>query len=147
MTLPKNKIGRKRKNDPSIREHNKYACDNLRRKSKKLIINNALNFVNDTIKKVYNNNIGKGVYKKELYKIDNYQQYEINIKFEQKLLNKTLGEIFSWKISGKFTNCLPNHNQKIIEILLNEKDDNKKSIFQTLRAESWIAARGLDWLQ
>ena len=132
ITLPKNKIGRKRKNDPSIREHNKYACDNLRRKCKKLIINNALNFVNDTIKKVYNNNIGKGVYKKELYKIDNYQQYEINIKFEQKLLNKTLGEIFSWKISGKFTNCLPNHNQKIIEILLNEKDDNKKSIFQKL---------------
>ena len=132
LTLPKNRIGRKRKNDPSIREHNKYACDNLRRKCKKLIISNALNFINDQIKKVYNNNIGKGVYKKELYKIDNYQQYEINIKFDQKLLNKTLGEIFSWKISGKFSNCLPNHNQIIIQILLNEKDEKKKSIFQKL---------------
>lgn len=132
LTLPKNKIGRKRKNDLSIREHNKYACDNLRRKCKKLIISNALNFINDQIKKVYNNNIGKGIYKKELYKIDNYQQYEINIKFDQKLLNKTLGEIFSWKISGKFTNFLPNHNQIIIQILLNEKDEKKKSIFQKL---------------
>ena len=46
------------------------------------------------------------------------------------MLNKTLGEIFSWKISGKFTNCLPNHNQKIIEILLNEKDEKKSQYFK-----------------
>jgi hypothetical protein len=132
LTLPKNNMGRKRKNDPSIGKHNKYTGDNLRRKCKQIILSSALDFINKNIKKIYNNNIGNGIFRKELLPLKNCQQYDITINFNYKLLNKTLGEIFSENISSKYTNYLPNHNQMIIKRLLDEKDEDKKSFFKKL---------------
>jgi hypothetical protein len=132
LTLPKNKIGRKRKNDTSIRKHNKYTGDNLRRKCKQIILSNALIFINDKIKQIYNNNIGKGLYRKELLRLNNFQQYDINNNFNKKFLDKKLCAIFSEKVSGKFTNYMPNHNQIIIKRLLEEKDEDKKIFFRKL---------------
>jgi hypothetical protein len=132
LALPKKKIGRKRKNDTSIAEHDKYAVDNLRRKCKRIILSYALNFINETIKKIYNNNIGNGIYRKQLLPLKNYQQYDTTIDFNQNLLNKTLYDIFSEEVSSKYTCYLPNHNQIIINTLLNEKDEYKRLFFKNL---------------
>ena len=126
------KRGRKTKNDNSIRAHNKYANDNLRRKCKYILINNILNFINEQIKEIYNGNIGNGISKKELLPVNKKSKYETGIKFNKKLLNKTIGEILSDNISHKFTYYLPNHNRIIIKTLLNDKDEYKKNCFQKL---------------
>ena len=47
-------------------------------------------------------------------------------------LTKSLKEIFSAKISSKYTSFLPNHNEIIIKRALNDKDENKREIFNKL---------------
>ena len=126
------KRGRKTKEDDSIRKHNKYTTDNLRRKCKYILINNILDFINEKIKEIYDSNIGDGMSKKELLPLNQKAKFEIGIEFNKKLLNKTIGEIFSDNISQKFTNYLPNHNQTIIQRLLNDKDEYKKNCLQKL---------------
>ena len=126
------KRGRKTKEDDSIRKHNKYTTDNLRRKCKYILINNILDFINEKIKEIYDSNIGDGMSKKELLPLSQKNKYEIGIEFNKKLLNKTIGEIFSDNISQKFTYYLPNHNQTIIQRLLNDKDEYKKNCLQKL---------------
>lgn len=126
------KRGRKTKEDDSIRKHNKYTTDNLRRKCKYILINNILDFINEKIKEIYDSNIGDGMSKKELLPLNQKAKFEIGIEFNKKLLNKTIGEIFSDNISLKFTNYLPNHNQTIIQRLLNDKDEYKKNCLQKL---------------
>ena len=126
------KRGRKTKEDDSIRKHNKYTTDNLRRKCKYILINNILDFINEKIKEIYDSNIGDGMSKKELLPLNQKAKFEIGIEFNKKLLNKTIGEIFSDNISQKFTNYLPNHNQTIIQRLLNDKDEYKKNCLHKL---------------
>ena len=57
----KTKLGRKRKNDNTIGEHNKYSNDNLRRKCKTLVLNSALEFLNEKIRIIYKGKIGNGI--------------------------------------------------------------------------------------
>ena len=45
-------LGKKRRNENCFTEHNKYSDDNLRRKSKHLIVENLREFINGTIKAV-----------------------------------------------------------------------------------------------
>ena len=47
----------------------KFTFDNLKRKSKHLVIENAMDFINKKIKEAYNGNIGEGIIKKELVKL------------------------------------------------------------------------------
>ena len=53
-------------------------------------------------------------------------------------MNKTLEEIFSDKISGRYTNYPPDHNKKLIQSLLNETDENKKIYFQKIFGLTFI---------
>ena len=55
----KTHLGRKRRNDYCNGEHNKYSEDNLRRKAKNLVLDYTMDFLNKTIKNIYNDNIGK----------------------------------------------------------------------------------------
>ena len=48
------------------------------------------------------------------------------------MLKKTIGDIFSERISGKITNFPPNHNKRLIEKLRNEDDLIKKIYFNEL---------------
>ena len=82
------------------------------------------------IYKIYSGNIGKGIFIKELKKMN--QRQIINNKNNKEFLNKTLKDIFSDDISGKFTCFLSHHNKNLIQQLLNEEDNEKKIIFQNL---------------
>ena len=113
-------------------KHTKYDDDNMRRKCKHIILDNLLYFINYKIRIFYDNKIGQGALKKELKTLNQKQKSESNIQFNKEFLYKTIGEIFSDKISGRITNFSPDHNKKLIESLINEKDIKKKVYFNNL---------------
>jgi hypothetical protein len=99
----KNRLGRKRKDDNTIGEHNKFSDDNLRRKSKSLVMDYALKFINERIKIIYKGNIGNGLQEKKLLSLDQKYKADTSIENNRNFLYKTLGEIFSGDVSLKFS--------------------------------------------
>lgn len=106
--------------------------DHLLIKVKRIIINGLFKFINNKIKQLYNNDIGKGRIKKQLLKISADQTKNTNKQYNSELLNKTLENIFSEKITGKITNYLPSRNEDIIKELKEEKDKKKRDYFNGL---------------
>lgn len=125
-------LGRKRKNDNSFSEHNKFSKDNIRRKIKFLVLNYTLEFLNEKIRIAYKGNIGKGINKKELISLDQTTKIDSTIENNKNFIYKTLGDIFSRNISTKYTNYLPNYNNNLIKKLLAEKDEKKREYFKQL---------------
>ena len=133
LNKEKKKCGRKRKREnESNNEHNKFSDDNIRRKCKHMIIKNLLKFINLKISKLYNGKIGHGVFKKELKTLNQSQISDASVNFNKNFLNKSLCDIFSENISGRFTIIPLNFNQKLIEKLKNEQDEDKKTYFNKL---------------
>ena len=131
----KNISGRKRKlekNDNINKEHNKFSDDNARRKVKRIVFTHLLKYINKQIKIKYNGKIGKGIFKKELQILNQAQITNSSATFNKELLNKTLYDIFSDKISSRITTYPKDHNKVIIERLINEKDTEKRIYFQNL---------------
>ena len=88
-----NLLGRKKKDSSKKNRHDKYSKDNLIKKIKTTLLNYLFNFINLVISNRYNGNIGHDIFKMELLKIDN--ETIRSSKFNQRLLNITLKEIFS----------------------------------------------------
>ena len=116
----------------TINENNKYNYCNIQRKIKHFIICSLINFINNKIKEFYNGNIGRGVFKKELQTLNQKDKSESNIKFNQAFINRTIKNIFSNDISGRFTNISKDYNKIIIENLINEKNVVIKDYFTNL---------------
>ena len=129
----RNKFGRKRKEENkdinNNKLHDKFSDDNVRRKLKRLIFSYLRKYINNQIKIKYNGKIGKGIYKKELYTLNQEQIANANVTYNKLLLKKTLFEIFSVNISGRITNFSKEHNKIIINELINEKDKEKRIFF------------------
>lgn len=123
-------LGRKKKNSNEYRKHNKYCEDNIIRKIKAYILSILMKFINLYIEKTYNGKIGNGIFRKELLKLN--QSQIIESKYNNEFINKTLKEIFSQDISTKYNNYQRNHNQALIQRLLNENDLEKKKNFECL---------------
>jgi hypothetical protein len=130
--IDKKKCGRKRMNGNNTTEHNKFSDDNVRRKVKHLCFKYLLLFINSQIKEIYNNKIGQGIFQKQLQTLNQSQISNAKILFNQQLLEKNLGEIFSDKVTGKLTNIPCDHNKKLIQKLINEEDIEKRIYFQKL---------------
>ena len=150
----KNNIGRKKKNDNSKSNHNKYIPDNIVKKIKNRISDFLIEFINNLINSIYNTNeINKILLNLNLHKFKLKNQKKIIKKIEHKfsanltkkednlkLLNSTLKEYLSNKISTKYVNYKENQNELIISKLL-EDDKNKdifKFVFQELKIEDWL---------
>lgn len=150
----KNNIGRKKKNDNSKCNHNKYIPDNIVKKIKNRISDFLIEFINNLINSIYNTNeINKILLNLNLHKFKLKNQKKIIKKIEHKfsanltkkednlkLLNSTLKEYLSNKISTKNVNYKENQNELIISKLL-EDDENKdifKFVFQELKIEDWL---------
>ena len=120
-------LGKKRGRNGSIISHNKYSDDNLRRKCKHIILKLLFDFINEKIFQKYNNYEGKNNFAKKLLTINQKQTADASIQFNKDFLNKSIGDIFSEDISGKYTNFPPYHNKFLINSLKKdeEKDDNK----------------------
>lgn len=120
--------GKKRKK--SKNNDNKYTPVSILRKIKNSLIQNLRIFINSIIFKNYNGDIGPGTLKKELLKID--ISTKSHAKENKEFLNKTLKEIFSFNIGGKYTNYDKNHNKNLINKLLNEKNLEKKLQYEKI---------------
>ena len=127
-------ISRKKDNPNNI--NNKINNDT--RKLKNYIHDSSLNFINDKILKTFNYNIGNGINKKKLLKID-FKHFNISrTDCNKQLLEMTLGEIFSYDINRRITNYLPDFNKKLINNLLNEEDLKKREIFKNLFSKTFL---------
>ena len=138
MLKIKRKRGRKKVNLNNNKEHNKFSQDNLFRKLKCIIFNSLIKYDNDVICKVYNNNIGKGIFIKQIFKINHEQIFSSDANFNKNLLEKTQGEILSDNITTKFSNYPLSHNKDIIESLLNESDEIKRKKFNKLFNKTFL---------
>ena len=117
------KCGRKAKESKEPGFHNKYSDDNITRKIKSKTFKKIINYINSII-----NNKKK---KKLLY-LSSFQVKKSKVDYNKKLLSKTLEEILSNNISGKYTNYEPQHNKYIIEELLKEEDKEKRIFYKSL---------------
>ena len=150
------KLGRKTKNDYSIRSHNKYAPDNITNKIKNILKKYLIIFVNNVINSVYKkeqiikilnklnlpihnpNSVIKDIDHKS---IANKKKKSDNLK----LLDYKVKEFLSQNISCRYKNInkLENYNTIIIQSLL---DDNKNEgnknlfnfIFNGIKIEDWL---------
>ncbi len=125
------KRGRKTEKEVLI-SHNKFANDNLRKKSKHIMLSELLNFLNMKLREIYNGNLGSGILLKQLLTMNHKQKSNINISDNKIFLQKTLQDIFSDEISKRYTNFPSTHNKDLINRLLNEEDDQKRNYFNKL---------------
>ena len=125
-------LGRKKKGDNSETIHNKYADDNMRRKCKHILINNVMEFTNEKLKTLYKGELGNSIFRKQLLTLNKEQKSEASIDYNKNFIHKSIGDIFSDKISSRFTNYLPEHNKLLIQNLVSEKDEEKKKYFNNL---------------
>ena len=115
---------------------------NLKIKTKRIIINVLIDYTNYTIKKVYGGKIGNGVFNQKIIRqIKSSEIENITINHIKQLLHKTIKEILSTDISKKYTSVLSNFNEKIINDLLNEENEDKRKIFNDLFNKTF-----LDWI-
>ena len=109
--------------------HTKYSYDNLKRECKHLVIENVMDFINEKINIAYDGNIGSGLFKKQLMKLNQEQKKNSNIEFNQIFMTKTLKEILSQNITKRIKFYKEDHNKVLIKKLIEEKKDEFESLF------------------
>jgi len=122
---------------PIKNDNSKFLFNNLLRRVKKIVFDSIMKYDNLIISKLYNN-IGDGVYIKKLFRNNHFQTKTASTSYNQVLLNKTQKEIFSEKISSRYSNYPLDHNEKLINKLFNEKDEVKRKIFENLFNKSLL---------
>ena len=119
-------------------KHNKFSDDNIRRKIKRILVNELQDFINNKINDFYDNNIGQGFFMKKLLPMSQKQISDASSLFNKEFLNKSLKDIFSENISTR-NKILPlNFNKLVIEKLINEQEDIKRVYFQNLFSLTFI---------
>ena len=132
-------IGRKTKRNEGFGEHNKFSDDNLIRKSKHIVLDSALVFINKKIIELYPSNSKKEKLKiKQLFKLGQNQAEKSKAEYNKLFLNKTLETIFSETISTKYSRYDPNHNKDLIKDLLNDKNEKKRLIFKKIFSKTFM---------
>ena len=121
--------GRKRSNDKTEREHNKFSSDNIAKKIKSKFFENAKLFINNFL-------VIKNLQLKDL----DYQ-YINNIRKNEeiKYLGEPLKDLLSKKISSKFSNSPADSNKQIIDFILKTEKNNKVLMSAlNLKVREWI---------
>jgi len=125
-------INKKRENDiikHSSEKSTKYRYDNLKRECKHLVIENVMKFINDKIYDEYKGNIGIGLTKKKLMKLNQFQKANTDAEFNKNFIRKTLKEILSQNITKQINFYDQDHNKKIIETVISEKKEKFEKLF------------------
>ena len=111
------------------KKHTKFSYDNLKRKCKHLVIENVMDFINNKIYEAYDGNIGFGLTKKRLMKLNQSQKTNADVDFNKKLLTMILRDIFSQNITRKIRLFESDNNKKLIETIIKEKKDQFQKLF------------------
>ena len=125
-------LNKKREKDiikQSAEKNTKYRYDNLKRECKHLVIENVLKFINDKIYEAYKGNIGHGLTKKKLMKLNQSQKANADAEFNKTFIRKTLKEILSQNITKQINFYDQDHNKKIIETVISEKKEKFEKLF------------------
>jgi len=126
------KLGRKRKNDGTKGKHNKFSKDITLVKIKTLIINELHKFINRKIEIILGNDLGEGIVRKSLMKLNGKQNSNASIEFNRNFLNKTLQNIFSENVTSRISLHVKDINKKIIDGLINDKNEKISNYFKGL---------------
>ena len=110
-------------------KHTKFCFDNLIRVCKHLVIENIIKFINEKIYEAYDGNIGKGLFKKVILKLNQKQKKESKVEFNKLFIRKTLKDILSENITKRIKFYPENHNKEVINNLIEEKKDIFESLF------------------
>ncbi len=103
------------------RKHDIYSKDNIERKIKNVILKCFKVFLNKKINIEFNDEQLLNI-KPELLKSEEFKKF----------LNKSIKDIFSVDINNKYKHYESNHNKLLILKLLNQKDEEKNSVFEKL---------------
>ena len=125
-------LSKKREKDiikQSFEKDTKYRFDNLKRECKHLVVENVMKFINDKIYEVYKGNIGIGLTKKKLLKLNQSQKANADAEFNKIFIKRSLKEILSQDITKQINFYEQDHNKKLIETLLLEKRENFEKLF------------------
>ena len=125
-------LSKKREKDiikQSFEKDTKYRFDNLKRECKHLVVENVMKFINDKIYEVYKGNIGIGLTKKKLLKLNQSQKANSDTEFNKIFIKRSLKEILSQDITKQINFYEQDHNKKLIETLLLEKRENFEKLF------------------
>ena len=117
-------LNKKRKANNKNENESQFTSDGFVKKIRIIILNSIINFINEKIRILLNNNIGKGIFIKQLLPINKTILYHSSVGYDKEFLNKKLKEILS-SISNKYTNYLSNKNEETIEYLINLEDKGK----------------------
>ena len=128
-------LNKKRKANNKNEHQSQFIHDCFVKKIRIIILNSIINFINEKIKILLNNNIGKGIFIKQILPINKTILYHSSVEYDKEFLNKKLKEILS-SISKKYTNYLSNKNEELIEYLINLEDKGK--YFQELFDLSFV---------
>lgn len=125
-------ISNKTKFDYKTNRSSKFEPKYMLKKCKNILLESIYNFINQKIKILYNNDIGKGICENQLKPLNKKHISKSNALINQELINKPIRDIFSEDISTKNTNSLKEHNKKLINALITEKDIKRRKYFQNL---------------
>lgn len=107
----------------------KFRDDHLKRKCKHLVIESAIEFINKKISEVYGGDIGEGLLKKKLLKLNQDQKKDSHADFNKQFLYVSLRDILSHNITKKIKYNSEDHNKNLINELIDEKGDIFEKIF------------------
>ena len=111
-------LNKKRKMDIFEFNANKFI-----RRTKILTLDSSFIFINEKIRNIYNNDIGRGIITKQFLPIDKKKISHSRAGLDKEFLNKKMKDILSDRISEKITNFLPTHNKELIDKLINDKEN------------------------
>ena len=132
VSKKKLKFGRKKKNSSETGKHNKYSGDNLIRKCKGMLLHCLYLLINHLITDNYKNDSNYNEKTKKLLKINQNQIINSDVEFNKKFIYKTLKDIFSENVSLRCSRYNLDHNKKLIKSLLNDKDKEKRNLFEKI---------------
>ena len=121
----------KNENKDKNSQHTKFSDDNVRRKSKFIVLSYVKDFINKKIGEKCNDR-GFGINTKKLMTINKRQVSIANIDYNKAFMHKTLAKIFSDPISSRYTNYPKNQNEKSIEKLINDENRENRLYFEKL---------------
>ena len=110
--------------------HNEFKFDNITNRLKNNLMKSFLSFINKKIEEKYE--FSEEMKDLKLYVLNNSLASNSNIKFNRDLINMTLKEIFSNKVSTKCKKVSLDQNKNAINNLLNDKDEERRNYFNKI---------------
>ena len=127
------KRGRKSNNEDGRVGHNRMSPDNIIKKVKAELFKYMTSFLNNII-----NNPNLKNNENEIYKLDYRFINQLNREIDLKYLNMPLKDLFSLDVSPKYRKLPPNANEKKIEKIVNENQDETIQFVLNMTFRDWL---------